>query len=64
MTAPANLDFEVDRQDLTATRAAAAELPALAGGRVRLRIDRFALTANNVSYALTGDQLSLHDPAA
>ncbi len=57
MTATANLDFEVDRQDLTATRAAAAELPALAGGQVRLRIDRFALTANNVSYALTGDQL-------
>ncbi len=52
-----NLDFEVDRNDLTASRAVTAELPPLAGGQVRLRVDRFALTANNVSYAVTGDQL-------
>ncbi len=57
MSATANLDFEVNRRDLTATRAAASELVPLAGGQVRFRIDRFALTANNVSYAVTGDQL-------
>lgn len=57
MIATANLDFEVDRQDLTITRAAASELEPLAAGQVRFRIDRFALTANNVSYAVTGDRL-------
>ena len=57
MTANANVDFEVDRNDLTATRAVTTELPRLLGGQVRFRVDRFALTANNVSYAVTGDQL-------
>lgn len=31
--------------------------PALAPGQVLLRVDRFALTANNVTYALAGDLL-------
>ncbi len=57
MTATHNLDFEVDRNDLAATRVVRAKLPPLASGQVRFRIDRFALTANNVSYAVTGDQL-------
>ncbi len=57
MAATTNLHFEVDRNDLTAIRAQTTELPPLAGGQVRFRIDRFALTANNVSYAVTGDQL-------
>ena len=29
----------------------------LAAGEVRVRVDRFALTANNISYALTGQQI-------
>ena len=53
-----NLDFEVDRNDFTKTRVVTQdELPTLTAGQVRFRIDRFALTANNVTYALTGDQL-------
>ena len=31
--------------------------PALADGEVLARIDKFALTANNVSYALSGDMI-------
>jgi hypothetical protein len=55
---PKNVNFEVDRKDFSKTRTATQdELPALTSGQVRLRIDRFALTANNISYALTGDQL-------
>jgi hypothetical protein len=30
---------------------------ALAAGDVRVRVDQFALTANNISYALTGEQI-------
>ncbi len=52
-----HLDFEVDRKNLTATRTLETEPATLTQGQVRLRIDRFALTANNVSYAITGDQL-------
>jgi len=50
-------DIEVDRRDLTATRVVERPLPELAAGEVLLRVDRFALTANNVTYALLGDGL-------
>ena len=36
-------------------------MPALAGGQVRLRIERFAVTANTVTYATTGDTLGYWD---
>lgn len=49
--------FEVQRKALAQTRLLAAEPPPLAEGEVRLRIDNFALTANTVTYALTGDVL-------
>jgi len=56
--APPVLDFLVRRDDWSETRFAEGPPPgALAAGRVRLRVDRFALTANNVSYALAGDLL-------
>jgi NADPH:quinone reductase-like Zn-dependent oxidoreductase len=52
------LDFHVRRDDFAATRfvegAAAADL---AEGQVRFEVDKFAITANNVSYALSGDGL-------
>ena len=58
MTTTTDLDFEVDRTDLTNTRVVSTEEPAeLAAGQVRFRIDRFALTANNITYAVTGDLL-------
>lgn len=56
MTNP-NIHFEVDRNALDSTRVEQEALPPLAEGQVRFRIDRFALTANNITYAITGDQL-------
>jgi hypothetical protein len=46
--------IEVRRDDLRATRVIDATPPVGAGGAL-LRVDRFALTANNVTYAAYGD---------
>ena len=51
------LAFEVAKSDWKQTRFVDAEAPALAPGQVLFRVDRFALTANNISYALSGDML-------
>lgn len=51
-------DFVVQRDDWSRCAFLSTPLPdALAPGHVLLRVDRFALTANNVTYALTGDML-------
>jgi hypothetical protein len=47
----------VDRSDIRQTLQVTAELPALAEGEVLVAIDKFGLTANNVSYAVTGDSI-------
>ena len=49
--------FEVDRHDIRSTRTVATASTTLESGQVRLRVDRFALTSNNVSYAISGDLL-------
>ena len=49
--------FEVDRQDFRTTRVADVDHPPLVAGEVRLRVDRFAFTSNNISYAVAGDLL-------
>jgi hypothetical protein len=51
------LDFEVSRKDLRATRlhAGALECPP---GAVLCRIERFALTANNITYGVFGDAMN------
>ncbi|HAQ75161.1 MAG TPA: DUF2855 domain-containing protein, partial [Hyphomonas sp.] len=41
-------DFLIRRDDLRDTRWTPADLPALADGAARLKVDTFALTANNV----------------
>lgn len=51
------VDFAVDKGDWRATRLFESELGALRDGQVLLRVDRFAFTSNNVSYALAGDML-------
>ena len=43
------------RSDLTRSRIVAAALPALGDGEVRLAIESFSVTANNVTYAVVGD---------
>ena len=64
MNAPMNAAgpvIELRRDDITQTRAVKLPPPALRDGRVRLRVDHFALTANTVTYAVTGDLLGYWD---
>ncbi len=49
--------FEVNRQDFRRTRVVAVANAGLADGQVRLAVERFALTSNNVTYAVAGDML-------
>jgi hypothetical protein len=55
--ADADLVFEVKKSDWKQTRFVESPAPELAPAQVLFRVDRFALTANNVSYALSGDML-------
>ncbi|ATQ41629.1 DUF2855 family protein [Caulobacter mirabilis] len=50
-------DLIVGRDKLNKTHVVEAPAVAPADGEVRLRIESFALTANNVTYAMAGDQL-------
>ena len=47
----------VDRKDFRDTRIVRRELPPLGAGQVRVAIDFFGLTANNVSYAVAGESI-------
>lgn len=51
------LDFQIDRAEWSRHRFVDAPAPEPASGQVLFRVDRFAFTANNVSYALAGDAL-------
>ena len=46
---------QINRGDLTQSRIVAQDQSALADGWVRLAIDSFSVTANNVTYAVVGD---------
>jgi hypothetical protein len=54
-------DFLVDRKDIRKTRTEDSEPPELDEGQALLDIDRFGLTANNVTYAVFGDAMSYWD---
>jgi hypothetical protein len=49
--------FEVNRSDFHQTQLVEKPSTVLGEGQVRLAIERFALTSNNISYALSGDML-------
>lgn len=49
--------LEVCRDDLRSTRVVEDQVPELASGQALLRVERFAITANNVTYAVMGDAL-------
>lgn len=49
--------FEVHKSDIKRTRFVETPIPELAPGQVLFRVDRFALTANNITYALAGDAI-------
>jgi hypothetical protein len=48
----------IRKDDLSSTRVRTIEDAALAEGQVRLRIDRFALTSNNITYAAFGESMN------
>ncbi|MBI2751146.1 MAG: DUF2855 family protein [Burkholderiales bacterium] len=50
-------DLLVRKDQLGATRLHTAPVTALAEGQVRVAIDRFALTSNNITYAAMGDAM-------
>lgn len=62
----ASWDFLVDKTDLRRAKAAPADLTDLGEGQARLAIERFALTANNITYAVFGEAMRYWDffPAA
>ncbi len=53
--------FVVDRRDLRSTRWLDRPASPLADGAVRMRINRFALTSNNVTYAAFGEAMHYWD---
>lgn len=50
--------FVVQRNDLRTTHWDESPAPSLEEGQVRLRIDAFALTSNNITYAALGDVMN------
>lgn len=56
-----SIDFLVRRDDLHATRIRSLPFDTPADGDVLLQVDRFAMTANNVTYAAFGDAMSYWD---
>lgn len=55
------MDVEVARADLHEVRVEHRDAPSLVDGQVRLRIDRFALTSNNITYAVFGAAMQYWD---
>ena len=52
------MHLEINKSDITGTRLADTAAPAVAApGTVVLHLEKFALTSNNISYALSGDFL-------
>jgi len=51
------MEFEVNRHDFRDTRVVDTPSPDLASGQIRLAVERFAVTTNNITYAVAGDML-------
>jgi hypothetical protein len=61
MAVPAGLDFVVNKSNWKQHRFDDTPVPELADGQVLFRVDRFAFTANNITYAVAGDSLRYWD---
>jgi hypothetical protein len=57
-TLTSHADFLVRKDRLAQTRWRVTEPPALLPGQVRLGMESFALTANNITYATFGDAMN------
>jgi hypothetical protein len=55
------MDFEVERANVRERRVTDEDPPDLAPGQALLRVDAFALTTNNITYAVMGDALRYWD---
>lgn len=55
------MDLEVDRSQLDRVRVKDREPAALGAGEARVEVERFGLTANNITYAVFGDLLQYWD---
>ena len=55
------MDFEVNRADIHESRVVDEDPSDVAPGQALLRVDRFALTTNNITYAVMGDALKYWD---
>lgn len=51
------IDFLVERTNLANTQTREADSPSLSDGQVLIRVDRYALTANNITYGVAGDMI-------
>jgi len=58
MTSDAATILEVERKRIGTTRLIDGAADVLDDGQIRLRIDHFAITANNITYAVFGDALA------
>lgn len=47
----------VDKRDFRNTRAVEIKQSSLASGEIRVAIDKFAITSNNVGYDVSGEQI-------
>ncbi len=57
MATVAEVNFDVDRTEIRTTRVIVDEPAPLTPGQVRLGVERFAVTSNNISYVIAGDML-------
>lgn len=55
--APRVTELQVRKDELAQSRLVTAAPPALEAGDVRVKVDRFAFTSNNITYGFAGDQL-------
>ena len=51
------LVFQTNKQDYSVSRTVECEEPDLSNGQVRVKLDRFAFTANNITYAVLGERM-------
>lgn len=58
MSAPTGLDFQVRKDDLQKTRLIPSAEAPLEDGQVLFKVDHFAFTANNITYAVAGEAMS------
>ena len=60
------MDLEVAKGELERVRVVEPSTRRLQEGEIRVRVDAFALTSNNITYAVLGDMLNYWDffPAA